>query len=87
MLLALFSHSETKQTRHGHGGEHRGQNADGERHGEAADRTGAEPEHDDRGSERRELAVEDGDEGALEALASIAAIGDLPLRSSSRMRS
>ena len=49
------------------GREDRRADADGQRHGEAADRTGAEPEHDERAGKRRELRVGDGDERAREA--------------------
>ncbi len=50
-----------------HGRENRRQNADRQRHGEAADRPGAQPEHDERAGQRRQLAVGDRHEGALKA--------------------
>src|SRR3954452_908726 len=44
----------------------RGEDPDAQRHGEAFDRAGAQPIEQTAGDQRRDVAVEDGAEGALE---------------------
>src|SRR5215467_1016644 len=51
----------------GDGGKDGGENADGERDGKAADRSGAKPEHDEGAGQRGELRVGNRHEGACEA--------------------
>src|SRR5580704_6327783 len=68
LALLRLEPQDDEEPGHGDRREHGRQDADGECHGEAADRARAEPEHDDRGGKCRELAVEDRDERALEAL-------------------
>src|SRR5262245_16839739 len=55
------------RARHEDGGEHVGQQADGQRRGEAADRPGAELEEERRRDERGHVRIENREEDAIEA--------------------
>src|SRR6516162_1467983 len=65
--LGAAEPGDDEKPRHQDRREERGDDADAQGHGEAFDRAGAEPEHEEAGDERRHVAVENGAEGALEA--------------------
>ena len=75
------------QARQRERGEHRGDDADAERHGEAAHRPGADEEQHRGGDEGGDVGVQDGGERAGEARRRSPRSRVRPARTSSRMRS